>query len=162
MLPSQNLKAQPRQFVGGVRAERSHDFKNSCTVSLRVVEGDQRVDESTLQPIKAGEALVDLGDQLQALPFRNFRLLGSKERLIPIGDETVFNVVAADNESHSIHIVPSEIKNGKVGVSINWFGPTGENMLDTKVLIPNGENMVLGADGAGDSSSILCLKVRCN
>ncbi len=146
----------------GENPSEKQPFKNFCSVSLRVVEGENRVDESSLQQIKAGEALVDVGEQLQVLPFKSFRLLGSKERSIPLGEKTVFNVVAANNESHSIHIVPSEIRNGKVGVSIDWYGPGGENMLDTKVMIPNGENMVFGADGTGDASSILCLKIRCN
>lgn len=151
-----------RQMLPGGPRLQTAPFKNFCAVSLRVLEGDQRVEESTMQKIRTGEALVDVGEQLQALPFKSFRLLGSTERSVTLGDEAVFNVVAANQESHSIHIVPSELKNGKVGVSLNWYGPEGENLLDTKLMFTNGENILLGSEGAGDASSILCLKIRCN
>ena len=151
-----------RQMLPGAPLRKEVTMQHICAVTLRVVEGHNRVEESSLQEIRAGEALSDVGSQLQALPFKQFRLIGSKERSVPLGEEAVFNVVAANEESHSIHIVPEEVKHGKVGLSLNWFGPTGENMLDTKVAITNGQNMVFGADGSGEASSILCLKVSCN
>lgn len=150
------------QMLPSAPLHKEATLRHICAVTLRVVEGQNRVDESSLQEIRAGEALSDVGSQLQALPFKQFRLIGSKERSVSLGEEAVFNVVAANEESHSIHIVPAEVRHGKVGLSLNWFGPTGENMLDTKVAIKNGQNMVFGADGSGEASSILCLKVSCN
>lgn len=48
-----------------------------------------------------------------------------------------------------------------VQVMVDWTGPGDEDLLNTKLEIVNGKNVVVGTDTGIDTSAILCIRVQC-
>ncbi|MCB0360269.1 MAG: hypothetical protein KDD44_11555, partial [Bdellovibrionales bacterium] len=103
----------------------------------------------------------EIASQLARLPFQHYALLDMQSVEVDEGMPGEFQITAAGGERHTVNIVPHHVAGDRVDVTVSWRGPSGEDLLSTKLRVGNKRPVVLGADGA-EASTILRVKLNCD
>lgn len=112
-------------------------------------------DGAAVPALQISEDLRDLTPQLESLGFQNFHLVD--QRLITVPARKKQKIALAEGDTLSIR--PVALTDGRVCLWLKWRDRTGMELLDTRVWVTPGENMVTGSDRPGDCGMILALNV---
>lgn len=148
---------------------RGEDFSTVAARSPGVCNVEVRMVEASGTSAGEGECSVpvnlsDVQNQLSALPFSDYRLVGAQGQDVLMQHEAKFAFSDPDSGMHALTITPQTSGEGKVELQMRWTGRKGETMLETKLRVENGKSVVFGTDKflAGEKAgSVLCVQVRC-
>ena len=106
-----------------------------CLVGLRVIKGFSKSAEYSRQKLEVGSFLSDVKKQLQPLPFQHYRVLDSMEKNIPLHSKGTFALKGAEDAEHRFSVSPNSMQAQQVDITLQWQGPSGEEMLSTKLKV---------------------------
>lgn len=101
-------------------------------------------------------AISDLKDKLESLPFEQFVLISSQEKLIPLKKKETIEFKCGQ----FLHLRPLLIDGNKVSLWLNWEDSNGQNILDTRMHFDSSQSMLAGTDSTDDTGLLLAINVR--
>ncbi len=145
-------------FLLWVSVAQSQD--SECLIQVKLVGGSKDVPRGSFTSVN--EFLGDMEEQLRPLPYKSFEILDSKLKQSSLGVPVSFVLKGNSlKEVHKIGVTLHEVKKRRVGLTVNWVNPKGEELLATRLKVVNNKNLVLGTDSAVSVPTILSIKVDC-
>lgn len=102
------------------------------------------------------EGLQDVAQKLSELPFARFTLTTNQEFSVPMHRKQSFPF----GRHHSVTIRPIDEHEGVVSLWISWRDERGGKILDTRIRLAPGEQMVAGTDSDATGGTILVVSAR--
>lgn len=124
--------------------------------TLRAVERFDRTPNPGVVAVKIDSRLQDLSSKLRELPFKNFSLLSTEERTIPLKKRETLSL----GGGQTLTLRPLYADNDRVGMWLKWKEPDGSDILDTRMHFNFGESMIAGTDNSPSSGVILVIDVQ--
>ena len=104
--------------------------------------------------ISLDSALEDLKPKLEKLPFKDFRLLGSREEQLSLKKKDVITLP----NGQSLAFRPIYMEKKRVGLWLSWKESNGASILNTRVHFDSDDCVLTGTDSGSDSGLILAIK----
>ncbi len=103
------------------------------------------------------EGLQHLAEKLRSLPFTHFSILSNDEVAIPVYRKRTFQFA----RNQSVTVRPLELRNDMVCLWISWRDERGDKVLDTRIYIKRGDEMIAGTDsGRAQEGTVLVISAR--
>ncbi len=104
-----------------------------------------------------GDGLQHLAAKLRSLPFTHFSILSNDEVAIPVYRKRTFQFA----RNQSVTLRPLEFRNDMVCLWISWRDERGDKVLDTRVYIKRGDEMIAGTDSErAHEGTVLVISAR--
>ena len=155
-------KASADQRVENSVGNAGAGIVGDCLVRVRVVSGSERFQTAAAENVEVSSFLRDVRAQLKPLPYAKYRPIAHDEKTIRLEERGLFQVTTPEGEVHTLAVVPHTVADHRVHMTVDWRGPGAERLLFAKVRVSNGQNIVVGAENSRDSSTIMCIKVKCH
>ncbi len=145
--------------VGAQVVEQS---EGECSIGVRVLGAAEESNPAVAAMPEEQQLKEDLGDQLRQLPFSHYRNLDFAEKKIKFDHLGRFVLHGAEpQEQFFVSVVPHDLSKGRVHMTVDWNANTRGQLVSSRMRLVNGKHLVLGTDGSGNSSTILCIKAQC-
>ena len=125
-------------------------------VNVRVIRGIGSDEEGNRAPAVIDDRIKDLSVKLRRLHFREFKLISSQDKVVPMAKKQV--VTISDGETLALR--PLYVEKNRVGMWLRWQGGDGKQILDTRMHFNCGEAMLAGTDKSYGASTILAITVH--
>lgn len=126
------------------------------SVSVRFLRATTaRPDTLDQIPLALGPGLQDIAQKLGQLPFRNFQVIDTKQKVIEVSHRDKISL----HGGYELSVRPLYIDNEKIGLWLRWTDGRGMRLVDTRMHITPNDTVITGADGGGDSGDVLAIKV---
>jgi hypothetical protein len=164
-------------YAGHLSAQElgSKEKEQNCLIGVRVIEAMKK-DDSAKGAETAEKALLgDVGSQLAGLPLTNYRTVDYVEKKLKFKQHGKFVLQGVrsrrevrplpgveEHEHHMIAVLPHSMSKGWVHLTVDWEASDGTHLVNASMRVPNGKNLILGNDGEGETSTIICIKAQCD
>ena len=125
-------------------------------VNVRVIRGVGSDEEGSSAPAVIDDRIKDLATKLQRLHFREFKLISSQDKMVPMAKK----LLVAISDGETLTIRPLYVEKNRVGMWLRWQGDDGKQILDTRMHFNCGEAMLAGTDKSYGASTILAITVH--
>ena len=133
-----------------VRAIRAHGLmekKSKQAIPPKIPRGKYFV---------VDEELNDLEYKLQALPYRSYRLIASREVALPVEHKQSLRLQGG--QTLNLRLLYAD--KTRVGMWLGWLDKSGGTLLDTRVHFNRAEPMLAGTDSSKKCGMLLALEVK--
>ena len=144
-----------------IRAEENED-EGECSVGVRIIGAKEQSDSTLVNAPKEQDQFEDVREQLKQLPFAHYRTLDYSEKNIKFFHLARFVLQGAEQGKHIVSIMPHDLTNGKVQITVDWSSGGVFHLVSTRMRMFNGKHLILGSDGSSNLSTILCIKALCH
>lgn len=117
--------------------------------TARTVESDQAA------PLSVGAGLQDIAHKLQQLPFKNFEVLDTEQRIVTVSHRDSIPL----HGGYQLSVRPLYVEKDKIGMWLRWTDGRGMRLVDTRIHIAPNDTVITGADGSVDFGDVLAIKV---
>ncbi|OVE79773.1 hypothetical protein BVY02_02315 [bacterium J17] len=136
--------------------------EEQCEIKIRLIKASGEVVGDTSGKVLVGEHLKDIEKQLGTLSFSKYQVVDQSSAKVSLGKSANFALKNGEVETYSVSVAPHDISMKKVNATVDWRSADNKGVLSTKFRVLNGQNIVFGADGDTEHSTILCLSVSCS
>ena len=133
----------------------------SCNISIQVIGASQQ-QKLSAPAIEMNSLPSEVHEQLAPLPFSHYHQIDSQEYTLPLKERHEFTLAGLNKEKHQLVLRVLDTMRDKIRVSVKWQGPGGGNLVQARMVVTNGEHLVLGADESKENSTILTVKISCS
>lgn len=139
-----------------IRAEDKE--AEAVTITVRTIEATQPISaDEQGQPAQSVESpLEDLKSKLQEIPYKNFRLVSSKEERFCLKKRQSMQLP----NGQALSFRPIYMDGKKVGLWINWKDHDGAQILDTRLHFNSDDSVITGTDHVTGSGTVLAIKAE--
>ena len=131
------------------------DEAEQLVVTIRAVRAAEPVGDQGAGVIRVDARVRDLGMKLSKLPYRNFSLISTERRLVPMRKRESVTLTGGQ----VVNLRPLDADSDRVGMWIRWMDQSGMEVLDTKMHFDFGESMIAGTESGPDSGMVLAIDV---
>ncbi|NLF24951.1 MAG: hypothetical protein GX589_04745 [Deltaproteobacteria bacterium] len=142
-------KEQTNEVTLRVRAIRAHG------VMLKKVKTAEDRKGARTKPQYLDQELADLESKLRALPYRTYRLITSREVVLPVMKQQTVRLQGG--QTLNLRLLYAD--RARIGMWLNWLNKAGSTLLDTRVHFNRGEVMLTGTESSSKCGMLLSLEV---
>ena len=128
-------------------------------VAVRVIEASDPLPNLPFTDSVRGsidQQLEDLRGKLLKLHYRNFRLLGVQEEIVPLLQKESIALL----NGQMLTVRPLYVSGKRIGLWLKWRDRGGVEVLDTRMHFDAGESMLTGTEDQGGKGVVLAINVR--
>jgi len=136
-------------------AEDENAETGAVKVFVRTIKASEALSAATEHTdISLDASLEDLKPKLEKLPFKDFRLLGSREEQLSLKKKDVITLP----NGQSLAFRPIYMEKKRVGLWLSWKESNGASILNTRVHFDSDDSVLTGTDSEADCGLILAIK----
>jgi hypothetical protein len=132
-----------------VRAIRAHGL-----IVKKAKAAEERKGTRT-KPQYLDQELADLETKLHALPYRTYRLITSREVVLPVMKRQTLRLQGG--QTLNLRLLYADP--ARIGMWLNWLNKAGNTLLDTRVHFNRTEAMLTGTESSSKCGMLLSLEV---
>jgi hypothetical protein len=155
------LKAEGLELAATVSVDKdvsAEKDRSSVKIEVRTVRADGPESTQTAgssRSVKLQGAIEDLADELMVLDFSQFRMVDLQSLIIPAGKRVTIDL----SEGQKLTLRPVSVTEEKVCLWLHWVDRSGEELLETRLRLVRGKNVLAGTEHSPERGLILALKV---
>ena len=100
-------------------------------------------------------------DQLSSLPFDSYEPLDMQSKEVPLGQQAMFRLGKKLGSFYDISLTPHYLEGKVVSLSIDWRDEMDHEILQTKLMLPMGKNLVVGTDKTPEHPVLAGINLEC-
>lgn len=174
-----------KSFFSSSSLDRERGDAKGCAIELRVIDARRKNSDSNkmsdsgtkgidsrefnhqsakVSPVASAESrdLKSFSRSLRQMEFSDIAENQSMNKQVSYTDEALFRFRVADEQDHTVSIIPIQMQHGLVSFSVTWLDSHGDEVLASRMRANNGKPLSFGAEHNPTLSTVLRIVFNCN
>lgn len=149
-------------------AQPSPDDGDSCDVAVQAVTAIPTLNDARVldegQEAKLRSFLQGAGKQLDEIDIErsSLRMLDEQVSRVPVGESVEFKLQSSDTSKQSLQVSLADVDFQQVHLGLQWYSSDGVELLSTRMGVPSGRFVLIGAESEPRGATLLLVKVVCD